>query len=55
MEKRNYVVYCNLDGEDIERVILMTEEKAKAIEWFINAFDLDGSVVPANDYMGEEI
>ena len=54
-EKRNYVVYCNIDGEEFERVILMTAEKAKAIQWFIDTFDFDGAVELAENYEGEEI
>lgn len=54
-EKRNYVVYCHIDGEDFERVILTTAEKAKAIQWFIDTFDFDGTVEPAESYEGEEI
>lgn len=55
-EKRNYVVYyCNIYGEDIERVIFTTPEKAKTIRWFIDTFHLDGAVELAENYEGEEI
>ena len=55
-EKRNYVVYyCNIYGENIERVIFTTPEKAKAIRWFIDTFHLDGAVELAENYEGEEI
>ncbi len=55
-EKKNYVVYyCNTNGEDIERVIFTTPEKVKAIQWFMDTFDLDGAVELAENYEGEEI
>lgn len=54
-EKRNYVVYCDVNGEDFERVIFTTAEKAKVIQWFINTFDFDGAVELAENYEGEEI
>lgn len=54
-EKRNYVVYCNINDEDIERVVLMTREQANAIRWFMDTFDFDGAVELAENYEGEEI
>lgn len=54
-EKRNYVIYCNINGVEVERIILMTFEKAKAIQWFMDTFDLDGVVELAENYQGEEI
>ena len=54
-QKKNYVVYCYADGKETERIISMTKEKADAIQWFIDTFDLDGTVEPAESYEGEEI
>jgi hypothetical protein len=57
-EKRNYVVYVS-DGfcghNDTERVVKMTEIQAKAIEWFIDACGIDGTIELAENYNGEEI
>ena len=53
-EKRNYVIYTDINNM-IERVVLMTEIQAKTIQWFMDTYDLDGSVVPVEDYEGEEI
>lgn len=53
-EKRNYVIYTNIDNE-IERIILMTAEQAKAIRWFMDTWDIDGTVELAENYVGEEI
>ena len=54
-EKRNYVVYTNINYDEIERVVLMTTEQANAIRWFMENFDIDGVVTLAEDYDGEEI
>ena len=54
-EKRNYVVYTNINYEEIERVILMTETQAKTLNWFMENFDIDGTVELAENYHGEEI
>ena len=54
-EKRNYVVYAEVDGNLKERIILMNETQAKAIEWFIDRFNIDGSVELAENYVAEEI
>jgi hypothetical protein len=58
-EKRNYVVYVEGSSctgtEDIERVVLMTAKQAKTIQWFMETFDIDGAVVLAEEYKGEEI
>ena len=53
-EKRNYVIYTYISDE-IERVVLMTETQAKTIQWFMDTFDLNGTVILAEDYEGEEI
>lgn len=55
MEKRNYVIYTNIDYEEIERVILMTAEQANAIRWFMQNFNIDGTVELVENYQGEEI
>jgi len=54
-EKRNYVVYSTIDNEEVERVVLMTKEKADAIRWFMDNFEIDGTVELAENYDGEEI
>jgi hypothetical protein len=54
-EKRNYVVYANLNYEETERVVLMTAEQARTIRWFMDTWDIDGVVTLAEDYDGEEI
>ena len=54
-EKRNYVVYTNMNYEEIERVVLMTETQAKTLNWFMENFDIDGTVELAENYQGEEI
>lgn len=55
-EKRNYVVYTNEGyNEEIERVVKITESQAKAIDWFMENFDIDGCVELAEKYEGEEI
>lgn len=54
-EKRNYVVYSIIDNEEVERVVLMTKEKADAIRWFLDKFEIDGCVELAEDYKREEI
>ncbi len=54
-EKRKYVIYYNIDGEEIERIVSMTKEKADAIQWFIDTFDLDGEIELIEKYEGEEI
>ena len=54
-EKRNYVVYASLNYEETERVVLMTAEQAKTIQWFMDTWDIDGTVALAEDYVGEEI
>lgn len=54
-EKRNYVVYANANYDEIERVVLMTAEQANAIRWFMENFDIDGTVELAENYEGEEI
>lgn len=57
-EKRNYVVYISdgfVSSDDTVHVVKMTETQAKAITWFIDACGLDGAVVLAEDYEGEEI
>ena len=53
-EKRNYVIYTE-DIEGIERVVLMTANQANAIRWFMENFDIDGTVELAENYEGEEI
>ena len=54
-EKRNYVIYVNLDYEETERVVLMTTEQANTIRWFMDTWDIDGTVELAENYEGEEI
>ena len=54
-EKRNYVIYTNINYEEIERVVLMNKTQAEAIRWFMENFDIDGSVELAENYQGEEI
>jgi len=57
-EKRNYVIYVedNHRGfEEQERVVRMTTEQANTIRWFMDNFDIDGTVELAEDYEGEEI
>lgn len=56
-EKRNYVVYVEGSGlsDDIERVVHITKEQAKAIEWVMENFDIDGYIELAEKYEGEEI
>lgn len=54
-QRRNYVVYANFNYEEIERVVLITAEQAKAIRWFMGTWDIDGTVVLAEEYDGEEI
>lgn len=54
-EKRNYVIYTDINYETIERVILMNETQAKAINWFMENFNIDGGVELAENYQGEEI
>ena len=54
-EKRNYVIYTNIDYDEIERVVLMNETQAKAINWFMENFNIDGTVELAENYQGEEI
>lgn len=54
-EKRNYVIYANMDYEEIERVVLMNETQAKAINWFIKNFNINGCVELAENYEGEKI
>lgn len=54
-EKRNYVIYTNIDNEEIERVVLMTTNQANTIRWFMDTWDIDGTVELAENYAGEEI
>ena len=57
-EKRNYVIYVedNHRGfEEQERVVRMTTEQANTIRWFMDNFDIDGTVELAENYEGEEI
>lgn len=57
-EKRNYVIYIEDTRnfvEEKERVVLMTEQKAKTIKWFMDTFDINGCVELAENYQGEEI
>ena len=58
-EKRNYVVYVEGNSwtgtEDIERVVKMTASQARTIEWFMNNFNVDGTIELAENYEGEEI
>ena len=54
-EKRNYVIYSEFNHEPIERIVVMTETQARAINWFINNFGLIGGVELAENYEGEEI
>ena len=54
-EKRNYVVYVEINYETVERVILITAEQANAIWWFMENFDIDGTIELAENYEGEEI
>jgi len=55
-EKRNYVIYLNEGyNEEIERVVKMTESQAKVIDWFMENFDIDGTIELAEKYKGEEI
>lgn len=57
-EKRNYVIYVedNYQGiEEQERVVRMTTEQANTIRWFMENFDIDGTVELAENYEGEEI
>ena len=53
-EKRNYVIYT-ASIEEMERVVLMTADQANAIRWFMENFDIDGTVELAENYEGEEI
>lgn len=55
MGKENYVIYDGANGNDREFVCRMSEEQAKAIEWFINALELDGCIEKASDYQGQII
>ena len=43
MEKENYVIYDDLNDTTI--VIKMTEEQAKAIQWFANIFYDDNGII----------
>lgn len=57
-EKRNYVVYVSdgfLTNYDTVHVVRMTRTQAEAITWFIDACGIDGAVVLAEEYNGEEI
>lgn len=54
-EKRNYAVYVNHYNGEIERVVKMNETQAKAINWFMETFDINGTVELAESYEGEEI
>jgi hypothetical protein len=54
-EKRNYVIYAEVYGALIERVVSMNETQAKAIEWFMDRFNIDGSVELPENYVAEEI
>lgn len=54
-KKRKYVICCNVNGEDSERIILATEEQVLAIQWFINTFEIDVSIELVEDYLAEEI
>jgi len=54
-EKRKYVIYSEFNHEPIERIVVMTETQARAINWFINNFGLIGCVELAENYEGEEI
>lgn len=53
--KRNYVIYAEIDNELIERIVLMNETQAEAIKWFMDRFNIDGSVELAEKYIAEEI
>ena len=56
-EKRNYVIYVNsfYPKEEQEHVVKMSAIQANAIRWFMEYYDIDGTVELAEDYVGEEI
>ena len=56
-ERRNYAVYVEGMGfeNDVERVVSMTKEQARAIEWFMEEFDVGGCIELAENYEAEEI
>ncbi len=51
MEKETYIV-SNLDN-DWQRAIRLTEEQAKAIEWYIDETDIDYYIQKASEVKEE--
>lgn len=51
--KEKYVIYY--DHDNTETVIMMTEEQAKAIKWFMNEFIIDGTIETIENYEAREI
>lgn len=56
-EKRNYVVYINscYPKEEQEHIVKMSAIQANAIRWFMEYYDIDGTVELAENFEGEEI
>ena len=50
--KENYAVWFD---DDTEKVVKMTEEQAKAINWVFDTLAIAGRAEKANDYKGDEI
>ena len=51
--KEKYVIYY--DHDNTETVIMMTEEQAKAIKWFMDEFSIDGTIETIENYEAREI
>lgn len=51
--KEKYVIYYRND--DSEVIVKMTKEQAKAINWFIDKYNIDAVIDTIEDYPVEEI
>lgn len=51
--KEKYVIYY--DHDDSEVIMKMTKEQAKAIEWFMDEFNIDGTIETVENYEAREI
>ena len=51
--KEKYVVYY--DNDESEVIIKMSKEQARAIAWFMDEFNIDGTIETIEDYEAREI
>lgn len=55
MKEKYVIYYIDCYGIKTETIRIMTKEQAKAIDWFMEEFDIDGTIETVENYEAREI